>query len=70
MVLFSACEAMEDIFSEVEYENKGLEVYEDSHEYIISEKASYFWISEMFFILKMQYCDTTLLHIMCSYNFL
>lgn len=69
-MLFPACEATEDIFSKVEYNNKEVEEYEDSNEYTTTEKASYFRISEMFFSLNMHYCDDTSFHIMCSYNFL
>lgn len=44
-MFFSAHEAIEDIFSQEEYKNKGVEVYKDSHEYIIPERARYFRIS-------------------------
>lgn len=68
-MLFSACEAIEVILSQVEYKKKGAEEHKDSQEYVISERASYFSLSGML-QLKMHYYNTTLLHIMCSYNFL
>lgn len=38
-MVFSAREAIEDIFRQEEYKHKGVKVHKDNHEYIISERG-------------------------------